>query len=125
MKKIIYFLSFVIVLLSLQGCYYDELPADNGTLPTNISFSNDVQRIFNVNCVSCHNGGVIPLNLTSGNSYNALINGDYVIPSNANGSILAQSLLGEGQAIMPPSGSLSTSDINKVLQWINEGALNN
>lgn len=111
-------------LLALQGCYYDELSADSGVLPTNISFSNDVQRIFNINCVSCHNGTLDP-NLTSGNSFNALINGNYVIPFDANNSDLMNSLLGNGAAIMPPSGSLSQADINKISQWINEGALNN
>lgn len=125
MKKLISYLPVVVMLLFLQSCYYEELPSDEGPLPTNISYSQDVQGIFNLHCVSCHNGGAIPLNLTSGNSFNELINGGYVIPSNANSSNLVQSLRGDGQALMPPNGSISNTDINKVIQWINEGALNN
>lgn len=124
MNKIQYFFTAVLLMFICQSCYYDELTADSGVLPTNVSFSNDVQRIFNINCVSCHNGTLAP-NLTSGNSFNALINGNYVIPFDANNSDLMNSLLGNGAAIMPPSGALSQADINKISQWINEGALNN
>ena len=124
MKNLKYFILSISLLFALQGCYYDELSPDSAVLPTNVSFSNDVQRIFNINCVSCHNGAQTP-NLSSGNSYDALINGNYVIPFDAANSHLTKSLLGEGFAIMPPSGSLSQSDIAKISQWINEGALNN
>jgi len=124
MKKLIYFLTLVIVLLNFQACYYDELSPDDGQVPTNVSFNTDVQRIFNINCVSCHGGSIAP-NLSSGTSFNALSNGGYVIPFDADNSNLMKSLRGQGLPIMPPSGSLSNSDINKISQWINEGALNN
>lgn len=117
-----YFISIITLTFILQSCYYDKLPV--GNLSENISFSDDVQRIFNINCVGCHGGSQSP-NLTSGNSYNDLINGNYVIPSNASNSPLMKFLLGQGVTIMPPSGSLSQSDIDKIAQWINEGALNN
>lgn len=124
MKKISYFLTVLGMVLFLQSCYYDELPADTGTLPTNVSFSQDVQRIFNVSCVGCHSGA-IKLNLKSAESYQALMTGNYVIANDAANSKLVKSLKGEGMAIMPPSGGLSASDINTVIQWINEGALKN
>lgn len=124
MKKLSYFIPVIILSLLFQSCYYDELPADSGVLPTNVSFSNDVQRIFNINCVSCHGGSQAP-NLTSGNSFNALINGNYVIPSDAANSDLMKSLKGDGKALMPPSGSLNQSVIDKISQWIDEGALDN
>lgn len=124
MKKIVSFFSVVIMILLLQSCYYDELPSTYGP-PTDVSFNQDVQTIFNINCVSCHNGGEIPLNLTSGNAFDELTSGGYVIPSDADNSLLVQSLRGDGMAIMPPSGSLPTRDINEVVQWINEGALDN
>lgn len=108
-----------------QSCYYDEEdPIAEAPIPTGVSFSKDVQGIFNLNCVSCHNGA-ITLDLTLGNSYDALLNGNYIVPFEPNNSVLVNSLKGNGQAVMPPSGSLETAEINKVVQWINEGAENN
>jgi len=124
MKKISYFLTVLGMVLFLQSCYYDELPADSGVLPTNVSFSQDVQRIFNVSCIGCHSGA-IKLDLRSANSYQSLINGNYVLPNDATNSKLIKSLKGDGMAIMPPTGGLSNSDINSVIQWINEGAIKN
>lgn len=125
MKKLNYFVSIILILFLLQGCYYDNLPVPKeAELPENVSFSNDVQPIFNINCVSCHGGTQVP-NLTSSNSYNELINGNYVVPANATNSKLVNYLLGNGYSIMPPSGALKQSDIDKISQWINEGALNN
>lgn len=124
MKKLFYFIPIILLTLLFQSCYYDELPADDGILPTDVSFSNDVQTIFNSNCVGCH-GGIQKPNLTSGNSFSQLINGNYVIPFDSGNSDLMKSLLGNGKAIMPPSGSLNKSDIDKISQWIDEGALDN
>lgn len=107
------------------SCYYDQLPdEDTLPIPTGISFSEDVQPIFNRNCVSCHNGQ-LPPDLRGANSFNALINGSYVIPNDADSSILFKALNGQGAPLMPPNGSLRQSDINIIGQWINEGALNN
>ena len=125
MKKLNYFIPVFFLTLLFQSCYYDEeLPEDDKILPTNVSFSQDVQPIFNINCVSCHGGNQAP-NLTSDQSFNELMEGNYVIPFNSENSELMKSLLGDNVAIMPPSGSLNQSDIDKISQWIDEGALDN
>jgi hypothetical protein len=43
----------------------------------NVSYSQDVQPVFNAKCVSCHGGSISP-NLSQGNSYKSLAEGDYL-----------------------------------------------
>ena len=128
MKKITRILGFtasLVLMISLTGCYYNEVEEE--VIPPNndVSFANDIQPIFNTSCVSCHPSVADP-DLTEGNSYTFLTvtDPDMVIPSDADGSELYQRLIGVGN-IMPPSGSLSNADISLVEVWINQGALNN
>lgn len=126
MKKIFQFLGVIGLSMAASSCYYDALPDDSAIpIPENVSFQNDIQPILSQNCASCHNGSVAP-DLRSGTSYTALTaNNAYVIPSDADNSILHKALIGQGAPLMPPSGALSQAKINLVKQWINEGALNN
>jgi hypothetical protein len=60
--------------------------------------------------------------LTAENSYNAIIGGGFV-----NTVVPASSLLyGEVKSgSMPPTGALKPSDVQKILDWIRNGAKNN
>lgn len=92
-----------------------------------VSFAIDVLPIFEANCVICHGS----LGGWDGSSYEAAMNtGDnapVVIPGDAEGSLLAQKLLGtQAQGgIMPPAGKLAAADIQIILQWIAAGAQDN
>ena len=87
-------------------------------VPTDVSYSADVQPIFDAKCINCHNGGQKP-NLTSPNSYNALINGGYVNTDDPESSTLYTVLRGTHD-------SRATEDEKMfILGWITEGALNN
>ncbi len=54
-------------------------------------------------------------------------NAPVVIPGDPENSLLAQKMLGthEEGAIMPPAGKLSDDEIQLVLDWIADGALDN
>jgi hypothetical protein len=104
-------------------------------LPTqHISYSSEIQPIFNNRCIQCHpgNGG---LNLISGVSYNQLVNVTAissctnllrVVPDDANNSVLYKKVAGTACGMqMPQGGNLTVSDINKIRDWINQGANNN
>ena len=82
------------------------------------SLSNDIQPIFNSNCVSCHGGTVSP-NLKEGQSYNSLTKGNYVT-SPAESSRL-------NNQINSPSHAARTTAAEKlkILYWIEQGAKNN
>jgi len=95
--------------------------------PGPVSFSADVLPLFDSECAVCHGnlGGwdasTYENVMTSGN------NAPVVIPGDPENSLLAQKLLGthkEGQ-IMPPSGQLPDDEIQVVLDWIADGALDN
>ena len=110
--------------LFLGSCYYDTYPEEEELpLPEEISYSEDIQPLWDRDCVQCHPPS--PPNLQAASSYNSLLNG-YVVPGNAEGSRLYQSLLGtNGVSLMPPGGRWSINDINKVKKWIDDGAENN
>lgn len=122
MKQLIKIVFLVSIGLFLNSCYYDtlverpvpEIPTD----PDNpgyveISFSNDIQPIFNSSCVQCHNGTVSP-DLTEGNSYSSLVP-SYVTPEDSNGSQLYNQVLSG-------HGGLSPEEIGLIKGWIDQGA---
>jgi hypothetical protein len=104
-----------------------------GTLPL-VSFSNQIQPIFNSQCTGCH-GGNGGLTITAGASYNNLVNVNAqsscsslkrVLPNDAANSVLYKKVSGTTcGSQMPQGGSLSTSDIILIRDWINQGASNN
>ena len=87
-----------------------------------VDYESQIQTIFNTSCTSCHlYGSQNGLNLTTysgvmtgGNAGAAIVAGDH-----------ANSLLWVkvNNGSMPPSGNLSSGQVNLIAQWIDEGAL--
>ena len=113
--------------LMVTSCYYDEMPPEPVTpLPDVVSYSKDVQPLWDASCISCHKAGATAPDLTSVNSYSALTaNNKYVIPGNASTSQVYKLMVGTATPLMPPGGKLSDSKLAIVEKWINDGALNN
>lgn len=87
-----------------------------------ISFSSDLQPVFSSNCAVCHdNQGSQDPDLTSGDSYHALISGGYINTTTPANSLLYQKI-NTGGSMASHSNVTFTA---KVLQWITEGAKNN
>ena len=88
---------------------------------TNISYSATIQPIFTNNCTSnCHDGDhSTGLDLSS---YSGLIAGSntgaVIVPSDSSAGILLQYIKSQH---MPPSGTLSSTEINRIATWIQEG----
>jgi hypothetical protein len=100
-----------------------------------VSFSNQIQPIFNTQCVGgCHGSGG-GLSLAAGTSYNHLVNVQAqsncrtlkrVLPNNATNSVLYLKVSGTTCGFrMPEGGALNASDIALIQDWINQGANNN
>jgi hypothetical protein len=125
MKKLfkIVLASFFIFLF--QSCYYDTvLEEEIIPPPDDVSYQNDIQPLWNTDCVSCHNG-VIPPDYREDFSYASNLNG-YVVPFKPEESILYKSLLGiDGVSLMPPDAKWSENKINLVKAWIEQGAKDN
>ncbi len=100
-------------------------PASGG-----VSFATDIYPIFQANCLSsgCHvPGQQRPALNTLSAAYTNLVTATtvYVTPGNPNTGRLLGALQGTTISLMPPSGSLGTTFINKVKAWIQAGAPNN
>ncbi len=114
--------------LVINSCYYDAFPEeeiidDSGTPNEDVSYQSDIIPLW-AQCVGCHNGNEPP-DLRDNVSYNDLLNG-FVVPGDADASILYKSLLGiDGISLMPPGSQWPDTKINLVKDWINQGALDN
>ncbi len=128
---------FVLFLLGsmflIQSCSKEAGPVEPEDATTQVSFANDVQPIFDNNCVSCHPSSG-NLDLRPGQSYNQLVNvsaSGYnalrVKPGDPEASVLYKKIDGSGTfgSNMPLGGQLSAADIQTIKTWIEQGAQNN
>jgi len=128
MKKLFQFIILITASFMMNSCYYDSLyePIDDGLdngEPELVSYQNDIIPLWG-QCVGCHNG-TEPPDLRDDVSYDNLLNG-YVVPGNADASILYNSLIeANGVSLMPPGGQWPDAKINLVRDWINQGAEDN
>ena len=127
MKSFVFKISFFLVLV-LNSCYYDTyvLPEINLDPSKIITFTDDIQPIFDQNCstVGCHQAGNINPNLEAGSAYQSLISGNFIDTDNPENSELYQWMSGNRSITMPISGINEEFNIY-VLTWIEQGAKNN
>jgi len=81
-------------------------------------FEADIQPIFTSNCITCHNGAQAP-DLRDGKSYAALSKARLITPPGETSGLYMQ-LNSSSHA-----SRTTSSEKQKVLYWINQGALNN
>lgn len=117
MRRVIFFATGLLIAF-LSACSNYEYPVDCPDGATNVSYSGDVQPIFNSNCVSCHSGGQAPA-LTEGWSYDELVDGGYVDTDSPCESSLYQIFGGTHD------GRADSIQISQILGWIQEGAQDN
>jgi hypothetical protein len=104
------------LLLLVVSCEQYIIPPPE--VPEGVSYSADIQPIFNDNCVGCHSGGMPP-DLRAEFSYDELIDGGYVDTDDPESSELYQKLQGT-------HSSRATEEQKAIiLGWIIEGAQNN
>ena len=114
--------------LWFTSCENDAGPLiiDMGSDP--VSYDQEIQPIFDIECIGCHDDTHLYLDLRSCCSYDQLLsNGTgapYVNPDDPEQSKLYRHLTGD-LTLMPPFGALPDNQLDLVIQWIEEGALNN
>lgn len=123
MNKIILSLSFaIIVIVSLDSCYYDKADVLLGNVScdtTAFTYSNQVQPIMSQYCVSCHtvnneSGGV---RLDNYNNVSIYAN---------NGELVCAINHESGCSPMPKNSSqLNPCDRRIIELWVDDGAPNN
>lgn len=117
----------LMVSLIATSCYYDEMPPEPVTpIPETVSYSKDIQPLWDQDCISCHKAGATAPDMTSANSYAAMTNSSkYVVAGNASTSLVYKLMTGTASPLMPPNGKISASKLAILEKWINAGALNN
>ena len=124
-KQIIQAALLVGIYLSLtMACKYDEVLPFEPDPGVPVYFSQDIIPIFENNCNSagCHNGTQAP-DLRAATAYDNLVSGGYLnteVPEESELYLWMTEALGP----MPPIGTNPTNNAT-VLEWINQGALNN
>ncbi len=126
-KKLIILSVVALMIIATTGCYKDIISPgqDPNGPPQAVSFSGDLLPLFITNCATsgCHDG--VPAHkpsLVADKAYSALVEGGFVntvVPHTS--TIYTEIKSGS----MPPSGALKASDMQKVLDWIRNGAPNN
>lgn len=91
-----------------------------------VSFANDILPIFNSRCANCHGGnrteeGLVLLSyldIMKGSD-----NGIVIVTGNANDSLLVKQVASQE---MPKRGpKLTPSQVQLIIDWVNQGALDN
>ena len=104
-----------------------EMPATQAHVQGDaVSFASDVLPIFESRCKNCHGGNRIEEGLdllTYADLMKGSKNGPVVLPGNATNSLLIELLVNQK---MPKRGpKLTPSQIQPIIDWINQGALEN
>ena len=112
-------LVLTVMITGMSSCEKYSFPLPSVSTVDTLYFQADIQPIFTNNCITCH-GAVTKPDLRDGKAYKSLTDGGYVVPFDANTSRLYLHMISAGHA--PRSTDV---DKQKVLIWINQGALDN
>ena len=123
MKRLLMILTgSLLILAACTDAYVIEKPPclldEVDPLPTGISYSADVQPIFDAKCVLCHNGGQVP-DLRPDWSYDELIDGGYVDTDFPCESELYGKLTGSH------ADRIEEDELITILVWMDEDAKDN
>lgn len=121
MKKLLNIVLVISVPLVMYSCYYDEFPEEIvEEIPEGqvVSFEQDIIPIFVANnCVECHPSLRQP-DFRPGNEYTSLVPA-FVTEGNPADSRLYEMLNDNNHR------SLTTTELNLIEKWIEQGAENN
>jgi len=123
MKRFILVTIILAGLVSLQSCQYDWLDPIDPVIPDVVSYSVDIQPIFDRSCNSsgCHAAGGVAPDLTPANAYNDLTAKNMINTATPESSRLYTKCATGGSM----NKYTQPGDPEIILKWIQEGALNN
>lgn len=123
MKKFILLIVTLIGMAAWQSCQYEWVEPVQTIIPEVVSFSADIQPIFNESCnnAGCHAPGGTAPDLTAANAYNDLFSMSLIDLTTPENSILYKKVASGGSM----NKYTKTGNPEIILKWIQEGALNN
>lgn len=124
MKKLISFACVALMALLYTSCQYVDIVPDDGTsieVSNNLSFSADVEPIFQTqSCTNCHPAMHQP-NLTAGNAYKSLTNGGYIDTKKPGESLIVN----KPAPGADHAANLTAEQVKTIIAWIEQGAKDN
>jgi len=123
MKKIMFLIVTMIGITSWQSCQYEWVDPVNVIVPEVVSFSVDIQPIFDQSCnnAGCHSAGGTAPDLSPGNAYADLFSENLIdLTTPANSKLYTKVATGGSM-----NKHVQPGDPEIILKWIEEGALNN
>lgn len=123
MKKHILLIIIMVGMAFLQSCQYEWLDPIDPDVPEVVSYSVDIQPIFDHGCNAsgCHAAGGIAPDLSAANSYSDIMANGLVSTAAPESSIL-YTKVADGGSMNKYS---QPGDADLILKWIQDGALNN
>ena len=120
MKKIlpIFFGGIIAIIIVLSACEKVVFQPPDIPVPDSISYSLEIQPIWDDKCVSCHGGQRDP-DLSPGVSHAALMDGGYINTSDPAASNLMTKLYGSHNS------RATLSEKVLIQEWITKGAKDN
>lgn len=124
MKKFVLIAVVAFFTVAFHACQYVDIVPDDGStivVSDNLSFSVDIEPIFATqSCTNCHPGMHQP-NLTAGNAYASLMDGDYINKKKPEESEVVK--------VAAPGAShganLTNEQVQTIIAWIEQGAKDN
>ena len=133
-KKIVFAaIAFFVSVIFFQSCVYNkgdvDYPATGGGGDcdvSNVRYSVEIKNILDVNCKSCHDG---PGSSSGYNLYDYSTISTLALDGKFTYGTLISAVLQKGGAPFMPQSSpqvqLNDCDLNKIITWVHDGALNN
>lgn len=124
MKKIFYLALGLIFIMSFNACHYIDIVPDDGSqveVSDDLSFSTEIEPIFATqSCTNCHPGMSQP-DLTTGNAYQSLTDGDFINTKKPEESSIYTKPLPDGSH----AAKYTSEQAQLILAWIEQGAKDN
>ena len=117
-STVLVFAGIIAGILICSSCEKVVFPEQEIILPDTLSYSLQIQPIWNAKCLDCHGGQRDP-DLRAEFSYNSLFEEDLIDTANAEGSKLVTKLYGTHNS------RATEAEKQLILEWIREGAKNN
>jgi ankyrin repeat protein len=112
--------KLIVWVLLFGGLLVD--PAYGQQVDGEVDFARDIAPILQTHCVQCHNPSLELGHLVL-TSHESVTSADVIVPGDVDESLLLQRLSNRDLGIlMPPTGSLSKSEIDRLTTWVRSGA---
>ncbi len=120
--KAIHYLSAAILVAALYSCdshTYEEIQEDAPVIEGDVTYTANIKTIIDMECVSCHSTG-------GSGAFRPLTSYDEVKAAVQDAGLLNRIQLQNSQpGVMPQTGRMTQAKINLILQWNEDGLLEN